>query len=147
MAYGSKAGFWKRFFALLIDMIILNIIMLFVYRFHAPWLLVPDRVPLGYGPLELNLYCVVANFAITWAYFTALESGPWNATLGKLTLGIMVETQSGARPDFGVAAKRNLARFLSALVLCIGYLMAAFRSDKLALHDILAKTRVVVRGS
>jgi uncharacterized RDD family membrane protein YckC len=45
--------------------------------------------------------------------------------------------------SFGQATGRYFATFLSALILCIGFIMAGIRSDKRALHDLLAGTRVV----
>ena len=35
------------------------------------------------------------------------------------------------------------ATFLYAIILCIGFIMAGIRTDKRALHDLLAGTRVI----
>ena len=48
---------------------------------------------------------------------------------------------------FWQALGRSLAKILSALTLFIGYIMAAFTKRKQALHDKIASTLVVKRGS
>jgi uncharacterized RDD family membrane protein YckC len=52
---------------------------------------------------------------------------------------------NGSRISFGRANGRYWAKILSAVILMIGYLMAAFTERKQALHDILAETLVVVK--
>ena len=45
----------------------------------------------------------------------------------------------------GRALGRNLAKILSGLILCIGFLMVAFTGKKQGLHDMIAGTLVVSR--
>ena len=45
------------------------------------------------------------------------------------------------------ALGRNLAEILSALILGIGYIMVAFTAKKQGLHDMIAGTLVVKKGS
>ena len=73
-----------------------------------------------------------------------LESGSARATWGKRALGIMVTDLDGGRISFWRALGRNLGKLISALLLCFGYLMAAFTRRKQALHDMMAGTLVVV---
>jgi uncharacterized RDD family membrane protein YckC len=54
-----------------------------------------------------------------------------------------VLTGDGQRISFGRATGRFFAKFLSALILLIGYIMAAFTERKRALHDMIADTVVV----
>jgi uncharacterized RDD family membrane protein YckC len=55
---------------------------------------------------------------------------------------IRVVDLAGGPLSFGQAALRHLGSWLSAVILGIGYLFAAFRADKRALHDLVARTRV-----
>lgn len=64
------------------------------------------------------------------------------ATPGKLTARIYVVDARGRRLGFWRALGREGAKWLSLASLLIGFLMAAFRRDKAALHDLLAGTRV-----
>jgi len=82
---------------------------------------------------------------IGWLYFAILESSPWQATLGKKALGLVVTDQLGQRIGFGRATGRYFAKILSALILLIGFIMVAFTERKQGLHDLIAGT-FVVRG-
>jgi uncharacterized RDD family membrane protein YckC len=66
----------------------------------------------------------------------------WGQTLGKMALQIRVVSMDGGPLSFGQAVGRYFAAILSALLLMIGFIMAGARSDKRALHDLLAGTRV-----
>jgi len=66
----------------------------------------------------------------------------WGQTLGKMALQIRVVSVDGGPLSLGQAVGRYFATLLSALILGIGFLMAGIRSDKRALHDLLAGTRV-----
>ena len=66
----------------------------------------------------------------------------WGQTLGKMALQIRVVSMDGGPLSFGQSVGRYFATFLSALILGIGFIMAGVRSDKRALHDLLAGTRV-----
>ena len=85
------------------------------------------------------------SIAAYWLYYALLESSPSRATLGKMALGIVVTDLQGGRISFGRATGRHFAKYLSSLILMIGYLMAGFTRQKQALHDILAGTLVVIK--
>jgi uncharacterized RDD family membrane protein YckC len=60
-------------------------------------------------------------------------------------MGIYVTGLDGQRISFLRATGRYLAKFLSALILFIGFIMAAFTARKQALHDMIAGTLVLSR--
>ena len=64
-----------------------------------------------------------------------------------MALGIQVTDLEGNRISFGKALGRNLAKIISALIFYIGFIMAAFTAKKQALHDMIAGTLVVKKGS
>ena len=76
-----------------------------------------------------------------------MESSSNQATVGKMALGIQVTDLEGNRISFGKALGRNLAKIISALIFYIGFIMAAFTAKKQALHDMIAGTLVVKKGS
>jgi uncharacterized RDD family membrane protein YckC len=80
---------------------------------------------------------------LNWLYFSLLESSGWQATLGKKALGLEVTDLAGRRISFGRATGRFFAKYISAIILMIGFLMAGFTEKKQALHDILAGTLVI----
>ena len=82
-------------------------------------------------------------FAGSWLYHTMMESSRHQATLGKMALGIKVTDLNGARISFARANGRFFGKWISSMIMNIGYLMAAFTEKKQALHDILAGCLVI----
>ena len=60
-----------------------------------------------------------------------------------MALGIKVTDLDGNRISFGRATGRHFAKWLSALILGIGYIMVAFTAKKQGLHDQVASCLVV----
>lgn len=127
----AYAGFWRRVGALLIDSILLSVV------FGPLYLALRDQVQTWYA-LETGA---------SWLYYALMESSPRQATLGKMALGIIVTDMEGRRIGFGRATGRYFAKIISALILGIGYLMAAFTARKQGLHDIIVGTLVVKKAA
>ena len=139
----AYAGFWLRFFAYLIDSILLGAVIgigiflplfggtLRTFSADSPWELYTSMArPL----VALRMLGLMAS----WIYFAALESSAWQATLGKKALGLKVTDLAGNRITFARASGRFFGKILSGMILFIGFLMAGFTERKQALHDILA---------
>ena len=73
------------------------------------------------------------------------EASPLQGTVGKFICNIKVIDQNGHRLTYLRSFGRNIAKILSYLVLCIGFLWAAFSKKKLTWHDKIAKTYVILR--
>lgn len=131
------AGFWKRFVAIIIDSIIVAIPAFIVGAILG--------VAFQNAPEAGAIINVLVGLAIGWAYYALQESSPAQATLGKRALGIIVVDYGGRRISLARATGRFFGKYLSGLILLIGYLMAAFTPRKQALHDFLAGTLVVNR--
>ena len=93
------------------------------------------------GAMITNL-CI--NLVIGWLYYTLQESGAMQATLGKKAVGIKVTDMNGERISFGIANGRYFGKFLSGLILLIGYFMMLGDDKHQTLHDKLAGTLVVM---
>jgi uncharacterized RDD family membrane protein YckC len=63
-------------------------------------------------------------------------------TFGKMLMQVRVVRMEGGPLTLGQSIGRYFATYLSAIILSIGFIMAGLRSDKRALHDLLAGTRV-----
>ena len=85
----------------------------------------------------------LVSLLLAIAYFTLLESSPWQATLGKRACRLRVTDLSGRRIGIGRALGRYLAKFVSALVLGIGFLMVGWTRRSQGLHDQMADTLVM----
>ena len=88
---------------------------------------------------------ILGAVLLPWLYFSGFEASAWQGTPGKRLLKLRVLDVNGVPLRFPRTSLRYLCRFLSALPLGAGYLMALFNPSRQALHDILASTRVVLR--
>lgn len=153
----TYAGFWLRFVAVIIDGILIAIV--------RSLLVLPILGVMGIGLAHdvqhldtedpssvLPIVGTIIAFAgismlistVIWVlYYTLMESSKYQATVGKLALGLIVTDESGNKLDFVKALIRNLCKIISSMIMCIGYIMAGFTEKKQGLHDIIAKTLVV----
>ena len=60
-----------------------------------------------------------------------------------MAMGLRVVTSDGQRLSFLNATGRYFAKILSAIILCIGFIMIAFTDRKRGLHDMIAGTLVI----
>jgi uncharacterized RDD family membrane protein YckC len=132
------AGFWRRFLAWAIDAVILFVLFVvsFVFFIAAPGVVDNDGVIWPF-----LLFWVI----MLWGYFAGLECSSLQGTLGKSAVGIVVTDLRGRRAGFGRTTGRHFARWISALILGIGFFIAAFTPQKQALHDMISGTLVVRR--
>ena len=93
-----------------------------------------DREALQLDKLTLLFYLI---------YLVLLESSPLQASLGKRVCRIKVVEKHGQPVGVLRAAGRNLGKVLSAVIFCIGFMMAGWTKQKQALHDMMAKCYVV----
>ena len=146
----AYAGFWVRFVAWLIDAIILMVVGGIINFAVVGSLFNIPRVEPGADPAAVlasmaGIYGVVylVNMVIGCAYEGFFVSSSLSATPGKLALGLKVARPGGGRVSPGRAIGRYFAKVLSAMILCIGYLMVAVDAQKRGLHDMICDTRVV----
>ena len=76
-------------------------------------------------------------------YHIIMECGRKQGTYGKQLLQIRVCDMEGNRLTLAHSAGRNLAKVISMLTLCIGYLYIFFNKKQQGLHDIIAGTLVI----
>jgi uncharacterized RDD family membrane protein YckC len=145
--YTGYAGFWIRWVAAFLDGIILQVAVLpisFVTGIVLGALMVGSEVdPRDPGPqLALQGVGAIIGLLAGLLYNALLISSKYQATLGKMTLGLKVTDLNGQRITLGRALGREMSKWLSAMILLIGYIMAAFTEKKQALHDMIASTLV-----
>ena len=150
------AGFWRRYIALIIDGIISTpIMLLLLLPFGLTGALTavigkamddPESIPVAISGLWLFIVAaIVLSVLGNWLYHAVMESSSFQGTFGKKVLGIAVTDIDGQRISFSRATGRHFGKFLSGLIMNIGFIMAAFTEKKQALHDILAGCLVVRR--
>lgn len=148
------AGFWRRFVAYIIDRLILGVpSSILVLAF-----IVPSIVALCNRSWSAeNIPMAIVSFIVGWVwlamlivlvhivYFAWFESSRFQATPGKMVLGIIVTDMEGRRVSFVRALGRNVGKILSHLILNIGFILAGVTAKKQALHDMLADCLVVMK--
>ena len=78
-------------------------------------------------------------------YWIVMEASRYQASFGKLAIGMKVVDDAGNRLSIPKATGRNLLKFLSAIILFIGFMMAGWTRRKQALHDKIVNCLVVMR--
>ncbi|TLM65333.1 MAG: hypothetical protein FDZ69_10275 [Deltaproteobacteria bacterium] len=138
-----KAGFWIRFVASMIDGLLLGAVQFVI------------GLMLGFAGGAAGDFedggASFALFAITWlcsmvvsVTYYVFFTGYNGQTPGKMAVRIQVVRTDGTPLTYWRAFVREIpAKFVSALILGVGYLMAAFDRDKQALHDRIAGTYVI----
>lgn len=138
VAAGEPSGAGARLAAAAIDHVILGAIDVAVVYLTlrmaelsmADWLLLPV------APLAAFLLLLKISY---FCAFTAIGG----QTIGKMAMGIRVVTDAGAPVDGACAVRRTAAGTISTLLLGLGFIPALIGSERRALHDRLARTRVV----
>ncbi len=125
-------GFWIRLGAAIIDVIIIWFISS-VLSYSLLSSIVGYRISFLFSPFWFPAY---------WLYYW-LFTGLKGQTPGKMVVGIKVVNAQGDRVGLGVAALREFVRFISAYVLCLGFLWIIWDKQKQGWHDKIASTYVV----
>lgn len=125
------AGFWIRLAATLLDGIVIFAFNVLIYAMLGVDFLEP--------PLALELFLMLLSYV--YAVVMTVQMGQ---TLGKMAVGIKVVREDGTSNRWGhIILRETIGKILSALILCVGYLLAAFDRRKQSLHDRIARTLVV----
>lgn len=126
----AKAGFWIRFVAILIDGIIIGVVNTAIGA-------VLGLTTNGRSGLQILLGLVY------YVYFWSSAS-PWpGQTIGSKLLNLRVVRTDGSDLSISQALIRYVGFFISALVLGIGFIWAAFDANKQGWHDKIAGTYVI----
>jgi uncharacterized RDD family membrane protein YckC len=77
------------------------------------------------------------------AAYTSWFLGKYAATPGKMAFKLKVVSSDGSRISYLRGLGRHFAKWISWMIMGIGFLMAAFDDEKRTLHDRICDTRVV----
>ena len=133
------AGFWIRFWAYLVDALILfsvNGLLL------SPLALLNDGFPYDIGYWTLN--SILAG-VIYYAYF-AIMTKFFSQTVGKMIFGLKVISEDKDRLAWSdVFFREVVSRFIyNIFTVCkLLYIVVGFTKEKRGLHDYLGKTYVI----
>lgn len=136
-------GFWIRFVAALLDIVIwLVIVAILVFILYTTNLL--DIHQIQNSKQEINYSYTILYLTLYIIYYPLAESSQkMQGTLGKYILGLKIVKSDGNRMSFLRAIARHFAKGISFLPLALGFIMVAFNKNKRGLHDIICNTYVV----
>jgi uncharacterized RDD family membrane protein YckC len=158
---GVYAGLGRRLIAFVVDTILILLIGIVVVTFfnlangikyayyiavqHAPVSELTES-----GTLDAAITPIIAAFGmlviiIPWLYYASFESSRSQATPGKLLMRIVVTDLEGNKPTFARVTLRHFAKFISALIIFIGFLMIGFTKRKQGLHDKISGCLVLLQ--
>ena len=124
----NYAGFWRRFFAVMIDGCFTGFI----------------GGILGFMAGNDMIISLSVGALVAIVYTAIFDSSELMGTPGKAILGMAIVTEKDqTRISFQSAIVRHLCKYISSLILMIGYLIQPFTEKRQSLHDILAKTIVI----
>jgi uncharacterized RDD family membrane protein YckC len=130
------AGFWMRFWAYLIDIIVVGSV--------TRLLINPIFRAMDVSLIDTSMFAPIAimDAVVFYGYFI-LMTKYFSQTIGKMVLGLKVIELNGSKPSWGTVVFRELiGRFISATVLIL-YIVVAFTNKKQGIHDLFADTTVV----
>jgi uncharacterized RDD family membrane protein YckC len=137
-------GFWQRFCARFLDGLILGVCGMITGAVIGGIFGAAGLIKGGDKTMFLMMQGIVqlVGMAIGISYEIYFLR-KYDATPGKMALGVKVLRPNGDKLSVGRIVGRYFATILDALTLLIGYIMAAFDSEKRALHDRICDTRVI----
>jgi uncharacterized RDD family membrane protein YckC len=157
---GNYAGLGRRFFAFIIDAIILFIFIAVAATFFNLvqglryfYYLTVQRAPIyaltEAGTADAAITPIVASLGvlfiiIPWLYFAGFECSRGQATPGKTLLRMKVTDREGDRISFARATLRHFVKFISTLIIFIGFIMIGFTKKRQGLHDRIAGCLVLL---
>ncbi|MCA1796235.1 MAG: zinc-ribbon domain-containing protein [Geobacteraceae bacterium] len=136
---GVAAGFWIRAVAALLDSVISSAL-----QFGMAFALGSITELSGASTLPMVQMLIMLFSTLAGVFYYVFFTGYSGQTPGKMALRLKVVRLDDTQVSYGQAfIRETIGKFISGIVLGIGYLMVALRSDKRGLHDLMADTRVI----
>lgn len=131
------AGFWMRFWAYLLDLLVVGSInRLLVF----PLLHLLD---ISVERTSMFAPATIATTVTFYAYFVLMTKF-FQQTLGKMVFGMKVIDESGRPLTWTTVLFREvIGKFIAKTILFIGFLFVAFSEKKKGMHDQFADTLVI----
>jgi uncharacterized RDD family membrane protein YckC len=141
-AAAPKAGFWIRAVASLVDILAIGLLE---SALGSLLIRAGGMEPGFHSPEGRVIMLTVASFGVVLGYtYRVFFIGYCGQTPGKMAARIQVIRTDGTQVTYARAFLREVVgKFLSKLILGIGYLMVAVDPRKQGLHDKIADTYVI----
>ncbi|MGA2120497.1 MAG: RDD family protein [Methanoregula sp.] len=158
---GVYAGLGRRFIAFIVDFILIliggSIVITFfsltnglkyAYYMSASGVSYHDLTEAG--TLDAALGPIVAALGmlfviIPWLYYAGFESSRSQATPGKVLMHLVVTDLEGNKTSFARTTLRFFGKYISTLIIFIGFIMIGFTKKHQGLHDKIAGCLVLLQ--
>lgn len=141
------ASFGKRLLAAILDGVILYFVNMIIMAILGLSMFNPGNLsdPDVLGAFLSKMFSLYSVTVVSnWLYYALMESSEKQGTIGKMAMGIkVVSAKDNTRLSFGQATGRHFGKFISAMILGIGYLMMLWSNKSQTLHDSIAGTLVI----
>ncbi|WP_066172993.1 RDD family protein [Bacillus marinisedimentorum] len=132
------AGFWMRFWAYLLDLIVIGSLNRILVYPVLRYIEAPLTQESMFAP------AAAATAIVMYAYFTVMTK-LFGQTLGKMVFGLKVLSERHEDLTWNdVLFREVIGKFISKTLLFIGFLAVAFSKKKKGFHDYFADTIVVL---
>jgi uncharacterized RDD family membrane protein YckC len=158
---GVYAGLGRRFIAFIVDIILIllfDLVLagtlglfrgfqnLYFYAFQH----VPASELTTEGTTAALMGSIVAAYGLTlivvpWVYYAGFESSRSQATPGKVLMKLIVTDLDGNKPSFARTSLRFFWKYISTLIIFIGFIMIGFTKKHQGLHDKLSGCLVLLQ--
>lgn len=158
---GVYAGLGRRFVAFIVDFILIIILGLIavaffnqvngiMYLYYIVALHAPIATLTTAGTPVAALTPIVAAFGllvvvVPWLYYAGFESSRGQATPGKVLMRLEVTDMEGNRVSFARATLRFFGKFISLIIIFIGFIMIGVTKKRQGLHDKIAGCLVLLQ--
>ncbi len=132
------AGFIVRFAAFAVDFLVIVLISIVVGFFFA---IITKIANINWNVETVSSF---VGFLLNAGYYVFMTYN-YGATIGKRVFGLKVKSVKDEKLDIGAVIVREIAgKFISIMLIGLGYLWIVFDRRKQGLHDKLAGTIVVI---
>jgi uncharacterized RDD family membrane protein YckC len=153
--YGFQyAGFWIRVAAWLIDYIV-TLVAVYAIGFLMLGTLIfgigfdpakMEKDPAATAGIMIAYFAFIGISLLLPALYKAFMVSKWDATLGKMAVGLKVVRADGSKVSFKCALGRGFADIINGFACSLTYLMVAFdEPERRSLQDHICGTRVIVK--
>jgi len=158
---GVYAGLGRRFVAFIVDFILIalfgiiavaffNQVNGIMYLYYIVFLHAPLASLTTAGTPAAALTPIVAALGllvvvVPWLYYAGFESSRGQATPGKVLMRLEVTDLEGNRVSFARATLRFFGKFISLVIIFIGFIMIGVTKKRQGLHDKIAGCLVLLQ--
>lgn len=137
------AGFFPRLAAFLLDSVLVSAALsifkfiVWIIKLSVGDVIIFKPILFTYNVFDILFYLLTVAYFVLMTYFCG-------ATLGKFLMKIRVVDVDGQKLSFmSVLIRETVGRYLSALIVYVGYIIAGLDNRKQGLHDKIADTLVI----